>query len=104
MRATRSKRRKKISRSNPNGLTERVERIFELPTGTLSSAARIELLGNRRAVVDGCQGIVEYSDDLIRMQTGSGMLRFSGSLLTISCLTEDSAIIEGNILSLEYLS
>ena len=77
---------------------------IELPVGSLSSAARIELMGNKRVIVDGCHGIVEYSDDLVRMQTGSGMIRFKGTMLSISCLTEDSAIIEGNILSLEYLS
>ncbi|NLN81444.1 MAG: sporulation protein [Clostridiales bacterium] len=102
MSAARTKRRKR--KIQKNGLPEKVERVLELPVGSLSSAARIELMGNKRVIVDGCHGIVEYSDDLVRMQTGSGMIRFKGTMLSISCLTEDSAIIEGNILSLEYLS
>ncbi|MDD4413617.1 MAG: YabP/YqfC family sporulation protein [Oscillospiraceae bacterium] len=104
MRTSGSKKRKKKVSSGSNILQEQVEKILELPIGTLSNVVRIELIGNKRAVVDGCQGIVEYSDELIRLQTGSGMVRFSGSLLSISNLTEDSAIIEGNILALEYLS
>ncbi|MDD2417711.1 MAG: YabP/YqfC family sporulation protein [Oscillospiraceae bacterium] len=104
MRTSGLKKRKKKASSMPSVLQERVEKILELPVGTLSNASRIELIGNKRAVVDGCQGIVEYSDELIRLQTESGMVRFTGSQLSISNLTEDSAIIEGNILVLEYLS
>ena len=61
-------------------------------------------MGNKRAVISGCHGIVEYDDDLVRMQTGSGMIRFTGRKLSISNLTEDSAVVEGEILALEYLS
>lgn len=104
MSTVRSKRRRKNISTKQNVLSERVEHLLELPLGTLSNAARIEFMGNKKVVLDGCIGIVEYSDDIIRMQTGSGILRFSGRSLSISCLTEDSAIIEGNILSLEFLS
>ena len=62
------------------------------------------MAGNRRAVVDGCHGIIEYGDDLIRLNTGSGILRFTGRNLSINCLTEDSAVVDGIILSLEFLS
>lgn len=102
MSAAAANRRKKNSKSKK--ITERVEHILELPVGSLSDAVRIEIMGNRRAVIDGCHGIVEYSDGLIRLQSGDGMIRFTGSSLSISCLTEDSAVIEGVITSLEYLS
>ena len=98
------KRRKKKINPKQKRMTEQVERILELPAGSLSDTVRIELMGNHRAIVDGCRGIVEYSDGLVRIQTGDGMIRFTGSALSISCLTEDSSIIEGVITSLEYLS
>lgn len=102
MRTVRSRKHKK--KRADNGLPEKVERAFELPLGSLSSAVRIELMGNKKAIISGCHGIVEYDDDLVRMQTGSGMIRFTGNTLSISNLTEDSAVVEGNILSLEFLS
>ncbi len=85
-------------------IPSRVEKALELPVGSLSSAARIELSGNRRAVVEGCRGIVEYGDETIRLNTESGIVRFLGRSLSMSCMTEDSAVIEGVILSVEYLS
>ena len=98
------RRRKPKRKHKKNGLPEKVGRAFELPLGALSEATRIELMGNKRAVISGCHGIVEYDDDLVRMQTGSGMIRFTGRKLSISNLTEDSAVVEGEILALEYLS
>lgn len=101
----RRRRRAESAVSRPAArLTERVEKTLELPVGSLTGAARIEMTGNRRAVVEGCQGIVEYADDIVRLQTGSGLIRFRGRSLSMSCLTEDSAVVEGIILSLEFLS
>ena len=43
-------------------------------------------------------------DELIRLNTESGIVRFMGRGLSMSCMTEDSAVIEGLLLSVEYLS
>ena len=89
---------------NVSGLPARMERALELPVGSLTGGARIELAGNRRAVVDSCHGIIEYCSDSIRLNTGSGILRFTGRNLSLCCLTQDSAVVEGCILSIEFLS
>ena len=85
-------------------VSRRVEEALELPTGSLSGMARVELTGNRRAVVEGCRGILEYEDDTIRLNTTSGIVRFICRDLGMSCLTEDSAVVTGCILSVEFLS
>ena len=88
----------------PSPITQRVEQVLELPEGSLSGAARVELSGNRRAVVEGCRGILEYEEGVIRLNTTSGIVRFMGRDLTMNCLTEDSAVVSGTILSVEFLS
>lgn len=99
---------RRIKKSCPPGrlsrVTQRVEQVLELPSGALSGAARIELSGNRRAVVEGCRGILEYEDGIIRLNTTSGVIRFIGRDLSMNCLSEDSAVVTGFILSVEYLS
>ena len=85
-------------------IAHRVEQALELPGGTLSGAARVELSGNRRAVVESCRGILEYEEGVIRLNTGSGIIRFMGRELGLSCLTEDSAVVTGFILSVEFMS
>ena len=57
---TRAERPAHAGAARALNIPSRVEKALELPVGSLSSAARIELSGNRRAVVEGCRGIVEY--------------------------------------------
>ena len=62
----------------------------------------IELTGNRFAVVDGCDGSVDYNDEQVVLRTGRLTVNFSGRNLRLKRLTENSAVVEGFISSLEY--
>lgn len=62
----------------------------------------IQLTGNRSAVVDGCDGIVDYDDEKVILRTGRLTVRFLGRGLKLKRLTENSAVIEGFIGSVEY--
>ncbi len=62
----------------------------------------IQLTGNRTAVVDGCDGIVDYDDEKVILRTGRLTVRFSGRGLRLKRLTENSAVIEGFISTVEY--
>lgn len=86
----------------PKGM--KVARLLELPAAALPNMAHIELLGNREAIVDGCKGVLEYDENVVRLHTGKITLRFTGSDLSIKSLTADQAIIEGIILNIEFLS
>ena len=104
MKTKRRKRAREPGRLQAYNLPSRVEKALDLPVGSLSNAARIELSGNRRAVIDGCRGIIEYGEETVRLNTEDGILRFMGRGLRMRCMTDDTAVIEGIILSLEYLS
>lgn len=41
------------------------------PRGALGNCARLEMAGNRRVVIEGCRGIQEYEEGLIRLSTTS---------------------------------
>lgn len=94
----------KNKRPGGSPLAHRVERILDLPDGSLTGTARIELSGNRRAAVEGCRGILEYEEGVIRLNTGSGIIRFTGRNLGVSCLTEDSAVVTGYIQTMEFMT
>lgn len=66
------------------------------------SGSRIELIGNRSAVIDGCDGIVDYDDEKVIVRTGRLTVRFVGHSLKLKRLTTDSAVIDGVIQSVEY--
>lgn len=85
------------------GLAQKAEAILDLPGGTLSSEARIEVVGNRSLTVDGHCGIVAYEPDGIRLMTRSGELRVVGDGLVLKSRNAQGVTISGRVLSIEFL-
>ena len=71
-------------------------------TQELRSVSHMELSGNREAIVEGCKGVVEYDEGIIRLNLGKNIVRFTGTGLSIRTLTLEQAIITGNILSIDF--
>lgn len=65
-------------------------------------SVRVELLSNKEAVVDGCRGIIEYSDCCIRLSTDKQILKFTGRGLVIRCFQERGAVVAGYIQCVEF--
>ena len=63
---------------------------------------RVELLSDREAVVDGCRGILEYSECCIRLCAGALTVRFTGEGLTMRNFGASGAVVEGKIRSVEF--
>lgn len=63
---------------------------------------RIELTGNRSAVIDGCDGIIDYDENRVSVKLGRITAHIAGRSLKLRVLTENTAIIEGYIHSVEY--
>ena len=80
-----------------------IDSALELPPGVMGSGAHIEIDGGREAVVDGCKGVLEYEECLIRLNVGTGQVKFTGRKLLIRSLTASQAQIEGDIETLEFL-
>lgn len=81
---------------------QKLDRALELPAGTLGGGARIELLSNREATVDGCRGILDYSDEAVRLNVGNGSVTFFGRDLMIKTLSDREAVLAGHIQRVEF--
>lgn len=62
---------------------------------------RLEMNGNE-CLVDGLKSIIEYSDDKITVSLGKQIITFFGDDLHINSFTREGAVIEGNIISMEF--
>lgn len=85
------------------GLVEKKTRMKLFSTdeiiGTLGSS--IILFGNREVSVEGCRGVVDYYDNLIRLKVQDGTAVFNGQNLEIVSMTDETAVIKGVIGSVE---
>ena len=62
------KRRKAIKKDEP--IKRRGEKLacaMQIPMASIMNLAHFELNGNREVVVDGCRGIIEYDENIIKL-------------------------------------
>ena len=64
----------------------------------------MEINGNTEVVVEGCNGVLEYDTDVVRIKTSKLIVRFTGRGLVIQCLTADSLVVTGFITGIEFLT
>lgn len=80
--------------------------FFESPDEFFDSeiikGAHIQLFFNRKIIVDGCQGVFEYSDDYIRLNLGKGTLILFGKDFDILSFEGKVITIKGCISSVEF--
>lgn len=74
-----------------------------LDMSELTMRAHMELNGNREAVVEGCGGVLEYDDTVVRVRTPDRSCALTGRGLAIRCLTADSLVVTGYITGIEFL-
>lgn len=70
----------------------------------LSDEPKIEMLGNREIIVDGCKGVVEYGENLIKLNAGKCVLSVLGDELLIKAYDGSVAVISGTITDITFVS
>ena len=65
---------------------------------------RIEMAGNREIIIDGCKGVVEYTENNIRISLGESVLSLSGDNLIIKSFDSSVAVISGQICDISFVS
>lgn len=65
---------------------------------------KIEMLGNREMIIDGCKGVVEYDETIIKLSLGEYVLSLSGDNLLINSFDNSVAIISGQICEISFVS
>lgn len=77
-------------------------KMFSRSDIVFSNEPRLELNGSTQCVVDGLKGICEYNHDRIKIDLGKYCVTFFGDGLYINSFSYDGAIVEGNIISMEF--
>ncbi len=93
-----------MSKHFNSGFKSKKEKLHLLtPFTSAIGGVKIELFSNKEAAVDGCKGVIDYYDYTVKLKTNGGAVVFNGQELTLLELGKSSAIIKGNIKSVEFL-
>ena len=99
----RSHTKKGKGEENKKKLKEKVAEILELPKEVVMDLPKITMFGDRNLLMENYKGIIEYDDNRIRVNTGRGIIKVTGEKLMIKEITLEDLMIDGDIVSLEFL-
>lgn len=89
-------------RNRSEKILERLSSGLDIPPAAITGLVHIEAEGNREITVDGCKGVLEYSENSVRLNTGKLVVRICGAQLTITMLQNGQAVIKGDITGIEF--
>lgn len=83
-------------------IKEKISDAFELPKDITLDIPKITILGADSATVENHKGVMSYSDNQIRINTGCGILIISGQNLAIKSIIQEEIIIIGKISNVSF--
>lgn len=75
---------------------------LQLPESAVHNTFGIEFHSNSEIIIDGCMGIVEYSEELISINLGNMIANFHGDNMEISTFFESQTVIKGTVISMDF--
>ena len=81
---------------------ERIVEMLDLPKDIVLNLPKLIFTGNRELFVENYRGIVEYSDTVIRLNTGNCLIKVTGRALGIKNIAEEEITLCGEIKTLEF--
>ncbi len=81
---------------------ENVSGRIKLPSDILAGAPILIITGQTELSIENYKGIIEYTGDLLRIQTKTGRIHIEGKNLIIRSYTEDAMKVSGYISHIDY--
>lgn len=75
----------------------------ELLSTQIIKGAHIEFFSNIKMIIEGCKAIVDYQNNYIKLKLKKGYVSIIGTDFLISTFENEKIIINGNIISFEFL-
>ena len=96
------KNQSKLSKVKENVKSNLVESL-ELPMDIMYGAVIITAMGRNQILVENYKGIIEYTQEKIRLQTKTCQVTIQGKRLIVEYYTNEEMKITGTICQIQYL-
>ncbi|NLK33935.1 MAG: sporulation protein YqfC [Gracilibacteraceae bacterium] len=83
-------------------LKENISNTFELPKDIVLDVSKIIIIGTGQVTVENHKGIIEYSEEIIRINIGSSVMKLCGKNLSIKTILQEEITITGEITNIEF--
>jgi len=77
-------------------------KIFEFPPSVMAGGVNLQIYTNIGCTVENYDGILNYTSELLRLETAVGVVRMEGEDFVIREMDEDTLKVTGRIFSVVY--
>ena len=78
-------------------IRNKISENLDVPIEILENMPLIKMSGNKEIIIENFIGLLEYTDQKIRLNTKCGILNIDGFNLLAKRMTSEQIIIKGNI-------
>ncbi len=79
-----------------------VTEALELPKESVLDIPLITFVGREEVILENYKGIIEYSEETVRINTGAGVVCLEGRNLILKSITAESITVKGTVFSLVF--
>lgn len=86
-----------------SSIKHKLSESLDLPKDVILNIPNIKITGNTEIMIENHRGILEYSNEILRMNSGLGVIKIVGSNLQIKEVSQEDIQIQGLIDSVEFI-
>ncbi|MCQ4725328.1 sporulation protein YqfC [Anaerotignum faecicola] len=86
------------------GIKRTFAEAMELPKESILNLPLITILGREELFIENYKGIIEYSDETVRISTGIGVLKIEGRGLFLKSILPESITLMGTFTAVQYIN
>ena len=84
-------------------IKQKIAAFAELPDELLLNVPLITMTGADEMSIENFKGLIEYTDERVRVSTASGVMLLTGKRLCLKSMTRERVLVTGRISKLEFL-
>ncbi|HHV45673.1 MAG TPA: sporulation protein YqfC [Tissierellia bacterium] len=81
-----------------------ISEALELPKDIVMDLPKIIMVGNIQLNISNHKGIIEYSQDTLRVNSNIGIIKITGSNLKLKTILSEEIVVDGTIDGIEIIS
>ena len=87
---------------NSHEIKRKLAESLELPKDIILDIPKITMIGDIRMNIENHKGIIEYTNNCIRIKIKDGILKIMGKNLLLKIILKDEIVIIGKIQQVEF--
>ncbi|MCX7883892.1 MAG: sporulation protein YqfC [Caloramator sp.] len=92
-----------MKKKNINDFKSRLSESLDIPKDVTFGVPNIKMMGNIEITIENHKGIVEYSQNILRINSVCGIIKVSGKNLEIKEINQEYITINGIFDSIEFV-